>query len=275
MARASRIRGIRRKHPRLSPMRVFRLLLPSVGLWACSAFAHAACESGLAERIHANLYPSRTLDSRLAACKAWLAYPGRIVVVLPMPRTVSGSGTRMYDLEVLLVQRPDNGNTDRDRVTARLFQPDALEDDGLVIEEIRIDTARYALADDARAFGLRVRYRGGAGSHRFASETLRLYLPQERDLREVLAEIEIDRDSGEWDVACNGQTEQLRTMLSTARSRNHGFADLSLARTVTRTRAQRRDDGGCIEKALPSQYSSALLRYDGERFSVPKSLRAP
>lgn len=256
-------------------MRALRPLAAAFGLLACSAVAQAACESGLAERIHASLYPSRALDERLAACKAWPAYPGRIVVVLPMPRTISGSGARMYDLEVLLVQRPDNGNTDRDRVTARLFQPDALEDDGLVIEDIRIDTARYALANDARAFGLRVRYRGGAGSRRFTSETLRLYLPQERDLREVLAEFEIDRDSGEWDVSCNGQTEQLRTMLSTARTRSNGFADLSLARTVTRTRAQRHEDGACIEKTLPSQYSSALLRYDGERFSVPKSLRAP
>ncbi|RZL62628.1 MAG: hypothetical protein EOP81_15870 [Variovorax sp.] len=256
-------------------MRAFRFLAMALGVLACNTGAQAACESGLAERIHASLYPSRALDERLAACKAWPAYPGRIVVVLPMPRTISGSGARMYDLEVLLVQRPDNGNTDRDRVTARLFQPDALEDDGLVIEDIRIDTARYVLATDARAFGLRVRYRGGAGAHRFASETLRLYLPQEKDLREVLPEIEIDRDSGEWDAACNGQTEQLRTMLSTARTSSEGFADLALARTVTRTRAQRQDDGACLDKPSPAEYSRALLRYDGAHFRVPKSLRAP
>lgn len=256
-------------------MRAIRPLAVALGLLACSAAAQAACESGLAERIHANLYPSRALDERLTACKAWPAYPGRIVVVLPMPRTISGSGARMYDLEVLLVQRPDNGNTDRDRVTARLFQPDALEDDGLVIEDIRIDTARYALANDARAFGLRVRYRGGADGQRYASETLRLYLPQDRDLREVLSEIEINRDSGDWDAACTGQTEQLRTMLSTAHTSSEGFADLALARTVTRTRAHRQDDGACLDKPLPTQYSRLVLRYDGTHFGVPKSLRAP
>ena len=45
------------------------LLLAAAALLAPPA--HAACESGLAERMQARLYPARTLDHALAACKAW------------------------------------------------------------------------------------------------------------------------------------------------------------------------------------------------------------
>jgi hypothetical protein len=35
------------------------------------------------------------------------------------------------------------------------------------------------------------------------------------------------------------------------------------------------EDGHCNEKALPPHYDSVVLHYDGERYRVPKSLRAP
>ena len=82
----------------MRPLRHLALLL--AGLLAAGA-GHAACESGLAERMHAKLHPQRPLDERLAACKPWPAYPGRSIVVLPMPRETSDNGAKVYDLEVL------------------------------------------------------------------------------------------------------------------------------------------------------------------------------
>ena len=61
-----------------------RLFLRHTVLLLClsaAGLSHAACESGLAERMHAKLYPNRTLDERLAACKPWPAFPGRSIVV--------------------------------------------------------------------------------------------------------------------------------------------------------------------------------------------------
>ena len=256
-------------------MRNLRAALAAVCLLALTTGAHAACESGLAERVHARLFPDRVLDERLAACKAWPAFPGRIVIVLPMPRPSDDPGAKVYDLEVLLVQRPDNGNTERDTLVSRLFQAEAMDEDGVAIQEIKVDTARYVLAPDARAFGLRVRYRGTTHADAFASETLRLYVAQGGKLREVLQEIELDSDSGEWNADCTGRFRQLRTMLSTRPGRNGAFADLVLSRTRTQSRAQVQDDGSCAEKAQPPQYSTVVLRYDGERFKVPKSVLAP
>ena len=77
----------RRQRPEracVPPMRRAVILL--VWLCASSMAGHAACDSGLAERLHAKLHPGRTLDHELAVCQAWRTVPGRSIVVLPLPR---------------------------------------------------------------------------------------------------------------------------------------------------------------------------------------------
>lgn len=254
-------------------LRLLRCALLLLGLSA-AGLGHAACESGLAERMHAKLYPNRPLDERLAACKLWPAFPGRSIVVLPVPRETSSTGAKVFDLELLLIQRPDNGNTERDTVIGRIFQPEALdEDNATAIQDIRIDTSRYVLSSDTRAFGLRVRYRGTAPGSTVASETIRLYVHHGSKLRQVLQEVELDHDSGEWDSTCTGRFEQLRTMLSVGKSASNGYADLQLSRTLVHSRAQMQEDQGCTEKAMPARFNTVTLRYDGERYRVPKSLQ--
>ena len=252
---------------------LLRRALLLLGLSA-AGLGHAACESGLAERMHAKLYPNRPLDERLAACKLWPAFAGRSIVVLPVPRETSSTGAKVFDLELLLIQRPDNGNTERDTVIGRIFQPEALdEDSATAIQDIRIDTSRYVLSSDTRAFGLRVRYRGTAPGSTVASETIRLYVHHGSKLRQVLPEVELDHDSGEWDSSCTGRFEQLRTMLSVGKSASNGYADLQLSRTLVQSRAQMQEDQGCTEKAMPARFNTVTLRYDGEGYRVPKSLR--
>ena len=248
---------------------LFLLCLSAAGL------VHAACESGLAERMHAKLYPKRPLDERLAACKVWPAFPGRSIVVLPLPRETTDRGAKVYDLELLLIQRPDNGNTERDTVIGHLFQPEALDEDATTaIQDIRIDTSRYVLSPDARAFGLRVRYRGSsAPASPLASETVRLYVQHGSKLRQVLQEIELDHDNGGWDATCTGHFEKLRTMVSVGKPTGNGYADLQLSRTLVQSHAQAQEDQSCIEKTLPARFSTVTLHYDGERYKVPKSLQ--
>lgn len=239
--------------------------------------AHAACESGLAERMQARLYPTRTLDHALAACKAWPAYPGRSIVVLPLqPLAVLPPGQRTLDLAVLLIQRPDNGNTERDAVIAQSYQPGALHEQGPVLQELRIDTSRYLLAPGQRAFGLRARYRGDELAAPFASETLRLYLPQGRQIQEVLAETEMDRDSGRWDLQCDGQFERLRTQLAVEAVAGQRWADLILSRTLTPSRARRQLDGQCLEQTGPARHTPLRLRHaEGPRYAAPAPLKSP
>lgn len=249
--------------------------LVALTLAAVSLASHASCDSGLAERIHAKLHPDRTLDSERAACKAWPAFLGRYIVVLPLPRPSTSPGVTEFDLDVVVVQQADNGNTERARIASRLFEPRALLEDAVRISDIQIDTARYLLAPDTRAFGLRVRHRGNSRANPYANEELRLYVPQGEQLRKVLDGLETTRERGEWDMAdCAGKFEQLRTSVAVSRAvGKHGYADLLLGQTRVASHVTPSLEGGCVEQEQPARFTSLTLPYDGTRYPIPPALR--
>ena len=74
-----------------------------------STAGHAACDTGLAERMHAKLHPKQALDHERAVCQPWRGFAGRFIVVLPLPRPASEPGVTQFDLDVLVVQQADNG----------------------------------------------------------------------------------------------------------------------------------------------------------------------
>ncbi|MDB5731995.1 MAG: hypothetical protein JWQ03_1890 [Variovorax sp.] len=257
----------------------WRVLALALGLLALAAPGHAACDSGLAGRLSARLHPDRLLDEERAACKSWPGQPGRSIVVLPLARPAAEPGATEFDLDVLVVQQADNGNTERSTVASRLFEPKVLLEDAARIDDIRIDTSRYPLAPDARAFGVRVRYSSASRALPYSSETLMLYAQQGERLRRVLGGLEVSMERGEWDPGCHANFEQLRSTLSVEPTRSHGFADLLLRRTRTTSRASF-VDGDCIEQPGASRFDSVLLRYDGSRYAATaadaaKKIHAP
>ncbi len=234
----------------------------------CAA-GHAACDTGLAERMHAKLHPKRSLDHELAVCEPWRAVPGRFVVVLPMPRPGLDAGATRFDLDVLVIQQADNGNTERARIVSRLFEEDALAQDAVRIAEIRLDTARYALAPEARAFGLRVLYQGASRANPYARETVSLYMPQGQKLARVLDPLEMTLERGEWDTSCTGTFETMRGTLAVMRTTSNGLADLMLRRTRSSTRSLLQGDE-CVTQERPATSDSVVLRYDGARYRAAR-----
>ncbi len=250
--------------------RIAGLLLGLAALFAGAA--QAACQSGLAERMHARLYPQRALDTQLAACQTWPGVAGRSIVLLPMRNPERANE---FDIELLVIQRPDNGNTERDVVLSRLYQPRALRQSKLLeIEDIRIDSSRWALARDVRGFGLRIRWRNAPPSDPASRESFSLYALQGKRLRQVLDELTLSSDSGEWGLDCRGRYAQLRSQLSVADSgSSQGYADLSLLRTQRSRVSVRLPDGECSESAGPTRTRSYPLRYDNGQYRLPKALR--
>ncbi len=236
--------------------------------------SHASCDSGLAERMHAKLHPDRELDRDKAGCKAWPGFLGRYIVVLPLPRPSSPAGSTEYDLDVMVVQQADNGNTDRARIASRIFESRALMEDAIRITDIQIDTARYTLAPDVRAFGLRVKHSGASRANPYANEELHLYVPQGEHLRKVLDGLETTRERGEWDTSCAGKFEQLRTSVAVSRTAaSRGYADLSLSRTRIEIHATPTVEGECAEREQPASFKTFTLQYDGTRYPIPPALR--
>jgi hypothetical protein len=250
---------------------MLRRLLLGLLLALLSAVGHAACDTGLAERMHAKLHAKRALDHERAVCQPWRGFAGRFIVVLPLPRPSIDPGVTQFDLDVLVVQQADNGNTERATVISRLFEPSAMSEDAVRIGEIKVDTARYTLASDARAFGLRLVRQGSSRVNPYSNEMLTLYVPRGPRLAKVLEGIELTLERGEWDANCAGNFETVRGNLSIARSTSNGYADLLLRQSRTETRSRSQGDE-CVTQERPAKFSSQMLHYDG---TVYRAARGP
>jgi hypothetical protein len=248
-------------------MRVRLLLAPLLAAFCVAG--HAACDTGLAERMHAKLHPKRSLDHERAVCQPWRGFAGRFIVVLPIPRAASEANLAQFDLDVLVVQQADNGNTERATIVSRLFESAALTEDAIRIGEIKVDTARYTLAGDARAFGVRVLRQGSSRANPYSNETLTLYVPQGPKLAKVLDGFETALARGEWDTNCAGNFETVRGNLAIARSTSNGYADLLLRQTRTQTRSSPQGEE-CVTQEQPARFTSMTLRYDGTTYRSSK-----
>lgn len=252
-------------------------LVVTLAVW--SDIATAACDTGLAERMLEQISPKRVMDHGLSDCKSWSSFTDKSLVVLPLQHAVSDRGGRSLDVELLLVQRPDNGNTERDRIVARLLMPELLvEDARLHVQELHLDTGRYRLTSGHPAFGLRVLYRGQDEARPYFVETLRLFVVDRQAIRPVMDELVLRRDSGEWDLSCSGRFEELRTQLTVQAlpARQTGaWADLVLRRSqVVRTQAPD-EAGACQEHTGAQRYTTEVLKAVEGRYPIPQALRAP
>ncbi|MDM0072921.1 hypothetical protein QTH90_00910 [Variovorax sp. J2P1-59] len=251
---------------------VRRFLFATCLLGAFCAPGHAACDTGLAERMHAKLHPKRALDHERAVCEPWRGLPGRFIVVLPMPRPSSEPGATQFDLDVLVVQQADNGNTDRARIVSRLFEESALTEDAVRIGEIKIDTARYTLAADTRAFGVRILRQGSSRASPYSEETLTLYVPQGQKLAKVLDSLQMTLERGEWDTNCTGNFETVRGSLSVARGSTHsGYADLILREAQSKSRSALQGEECATHERAPT-FKATVLRYDGAGYRASKAV---
>jgi hypothetical protein len=248
-----------------------RLGLPAACLLAvlCTA-GHAACETGLAERMSEKLHPKRTLDHERAVCEPWRGQQGRYIVVLPLRQSASDPYVGPIDLDVLVVQQADNGNTDHARIVSRLYEEGALTEDVVHIGEIKLDTARYRLAPDVHAFGLRVLRQGSSRADPFSDETLTLYVPQGAKLAKVLDELEMRRERGASQADCGDAFETVRGSLTVARGASNGYADLILRQSRFDSRSVMQGDE-CVTQEEPASADARLLRYDGKEYQASKA----
>lgn len=227
--------------------------------------AQAACQSGLAERLHDKIEPQRVLLHELAVCDAWHGHVGRSVVVLPMP----GTAPATLDLDVLVVQQPDNGNSERATIVAQRRQTIANGGaDALAVSDIELDTARYRLSPDLRSFGLRITRRSATMDPPAASETLSLYaLGRANQLNLLLDELEMRRERGQWGPGCAGRFEKQESQLSVVRTgvASKTLADLLVRSTDSRSVNELQGDE-CVESSELPRYKESTLRFDGREY---------
>ncbi|MGH8146445.1 MAG: RCC1 domain-containing protein [Rhodanobacteraceae bacterium] len=204
-------------------------------------------------------------DADHAVCKATPDDPGTTIVALSWKKRGSGyadddrSGD--YNLDVMLV------DTASRTVEARWRQQDAYTSDAYAFGGIAIDTGRYWLARNIRAFGVTAYH--SLSSHMVAGNdtVLNLFVRRGDKLQAVIRDMTIESMSESGDSSCPGGTEHSASTLSVAGTIHNGLKDLRVT-TVSALDPPVSGHPACGES---SSTDHGLLEFDGDQYRA-KSL---
>ncbi len=230
--------------------------------------AQAAAEEAYVVRAD-NVLPDRpgyTRDTAGSVCRRWPARPELTLLATPVWRDGGDHDAREGDVDILVI--------DSDTLAPRAWTllPGALDSDAIFFDGMQLDTARYQLAPDTLAFGLRVQRRNGSGPNPFSEEQLQLLAMQAGTLRALGPPMVLRRFQAEWDTRCAGESTEVSRTVAVGPKGKHGLADLLLRerRVTTRSWMDREE---CRDQATPVEGERHVLRYDGRQYGVPEPLR--
>lgn len=206
-------------------------------------------------------------NNTLARCKVWPAAKDQAIAAKSSftPDPVGGDDVGTYDLELSIV------NSTNDQTLATYRKPEAYNSDAIRFNDLVIDTARYNLAPDIRAFGLRSDYEHSSSAAPYSKTDLALYLKEGNTLRPVLEGLVVSKNSGEWGN-CTGQGKDIRRTVNIGKSTHNGFADLIITTSTTVMKSFKSGEE-CISKNTDLKKILITLSYDGKQYVVPEELK--
>lgn len=202
-------------------------------------------------------------------CKVWPAYDDLTIVATSTftPDFVdAGNDGGNVDLELSLIQSSSS------KRLANYRKKDAYYSDAVAYEGLAIDTAKYKLNTDERAFGIRSKFAHESSVSPYSKTELALYLQDGTVLRPVLEGLVVDSRNGEWDGNCAGEGTRTQRTIGIAQSMQNGFADLIVSSTVTLTKSLKVGEL-CDDESKKLKTTQVTLRYDGKQYVVPEALR--
>ncbi len=202
-------------------------------------------------------------------CKDWPAFADQSISLLseltPEPGVVDATEDGTYDLQLAVLDRKGG------QVLASYRQPAAFVSDAIRLDSLKLDTGRFQLAPQVRAFGVRAAFSGSSRVNPFDQVWLNLYVREGNTLRPVMEKFLAYSYSGEWDGQCTGQRVETTRTLDIARTRSQGYADL-IVRSVSVTTLGEGQGEQCQSRSVTTQPVLTTLHYDGQRYVLPSEL---
>ncbi|MEJ6817064.1 hypothetical protein PseuLF5_08595 [Pseudomonas sp. LF-5] len=231
----------------------------------------ALCGGLITEAALAECLPPQQGDvAGYSVCKEWPAYPGQILnaaTKLESDGTAGNDDTSgTYDLVVSIRSSTDN------EMLADYYKRSAFVSDAIALQGLELDTARYKLSPELRAFGVRVSFKGSSRVNPMDETWLTLYVKEGRHLRPVLDRLVVYGFSGEWDGNCAGERATTVRTLEMAKTSSHGYADL-IVKSVTTGVAGEGTAETCELKTTTNKPVLTTLRYDGKAYVIPADFK--
>jgi hypothetical protein len=229
--------------------------LIAMGLLTMTAQAQAACQT-------------KDFDGKsLSRCKVWPAVQNQAIAVKSTYLADAGDDDAgVFDLDLSIV----NVSTYNPIATYR--KPGAYNSDAVRFDDLRIDTARYRLAPEVRAFGLRSKFAHSSHAIPYEKTDLALYVREGNELRPVLEGLVVAKSNGEFMNDCEGYTKTIRRTVEIGPSSHHGLADLIV--TTSGSKMKNTQSGKeCVSNTTRLKQKQITLTYDGQQYIVPEDLR--
>ncbi|MFC4703315.1 MULTISPECIES: hypothetical protein [Paraburkholderia] len=227
--------------------------------------AHAGCEDNL-QKWTQQLHPGRTLDAEHAACKIWPANEALTIAALPLPQKNNNDDEGTDDLEVLVA------DTASGTIIAHQFQKSAFSYDAVRFSGLTLDTARYQLTPQNRAFGVRVTHEGSSRINPFGQAALNLYVIDGQSLRTVVDGLIVSDSGGEWDGNCAGTFNNTTRILGLGPAGKEGYAALKVTELSSVT-VNSVHHGDCKDDTKTEKRTNFTLEYKNGKYGVPKSMQ--
>ncbi|MBU4610808.1 hypothetical protein IMZ29_09780 [Achromobacter sp. GG226] len=208
-------------------------------------------------------------NAHVVTCKPWPARDDLLLVVVPLlDPSVDSDVEHKADLDVLVV---DAATSER-RQFYRLA--DAASDDAMMLRDITIDTARYNVSQNNRAFGVRVTRENNSRANPASETTLYLFDRPRGDtgpLRLVMSDLVVNAEYGEWDTNCAGEFHSMSVTLSMAPTATRGMQDIVL-RSESETNVNKPKGQDCMTRTQKHRTETETLQFDGKQYPVPVQL---
>ncbi|RVD77293.1 hypothetical protein [Pseudomonas koreensis] len=209
-------------------------------------------------------------DLDLSVCKEWPAYPGLTISA----NALFKRGSRSDDAEALSTYDFDLSvlDTAQSKPIATYHRAAAFVLEGVSLREITLDTARYTLTTDLRAFGVRALSTNGSRINPMEENLLSLYVKEGEKLRPVLEKLVVYQYGGEWDGDCEGERYEISRTVEIAKTSSHGYADL-IVKTLEKGTTSVGTGDACKTKTTENKPVLTTLRYDGKSYVLPNGFQ--
>jgi len=190
---------------------------------------------------------------------------GKTVIVIPIYQIEDDVNIdEAFDLDAYIII----ADTITGKILHKLYQARIWTSDAISLQEITIDTGRFILNDQIRAFGIKTTYRNFSRANPFNESLLTLFIVENNRLKRVLDHLIIYSFSAENNEGfCDGYGEFFntnKTHIEIGKLKTNNLYNLIIKQTI-KEETNSDKNGVCVYDVVTSK-TMKTLKYNGEKY---------
>jgi hypothetical protein len=227
--------------------------------YASVAFGY--CDDARSEALGKKSQSLNALNQNLVSCKKNPVKNETFFVFGHKNPNADNEGFYAVDADILVVDDVNNN------VISHAFFPHLWRDeDTNTLRYLTIDTAKYIIAKDQRAFGVIAEYEGASRADPSGERSLALFIRLQNNIKIILKNMKTFNYGGEWDTNCAGNFSEVKKTLVMAQTTSNGFFDIQIMEIATQSK-NKKTKNDCKRIVLKSSENSYFIKFNGDVYA--------